>query len=92
MDTHLKAVKRMLRYLKGTYGMTLRRSTQLSLVGFLDDWGNDQNDSRSKTGYCVFLGANAVTWSSKKQHTVSRFSTEAEYRSLANATAEVTWI
>lgn len=44
------------------------------------------------TGYFIFLGCNAVAWSSKKQHTVSRSSTEAEYRSLANGTAEIVWI
>lgn len=95
LDTHFKAVKRILRYLKGTlsYGMVLRRSVLLSLVGFSDaDWGSDSDDCRSITGYCIFLGANAIAWSSKKQQTVSRSSTEAEYRSLASATTEVIWI
>lgn len=43
-------------------------------------------------GYCIYLGSNAVSWASKKQHTVSCSSTEADYRSLANATAEVVWL
>lgn len=95
LDTHFKAVKRIMRYLKGTlsYGMVLRRSALLSLVGFSDaDWGSDPDDRRSITGYCIFLGANAIAWSSKKQQTVSRSSTEAEYRSLSSATTEVIWI
>lgn len=95
LDTHFKAVKRILRYLKGTlsYGMVLQRSALLSLVGFSDaDWGSDPDDRRSITGYCIFLGANAIAWTSKKQQTVSRSSTEEEYRSLASATTEVIWI
>ncbi|CAB4277930.1 unnamed protein product [Prunus armeniaca] len=43
-------------------------------------------------GFCVFLGSNLVSWSAKKQPTVARSSTEAEYRSLAYTAAEVTWI
>jgi len=40
----------------------------------------------------VFLGSNLISWSARKQATVSRSSTEAEYKALANATAKVIWV
>ena len=40
----------------------------------------------------VFLGSNLISWSARKQPTVSRSSTEAEYKALANGAAEVAWV
>ncbi|KAL5574239.1 hypothetical protein UlMin_023836 [Ulmus minor] len=95
LDHHWKAVKRILRYLKGTAdeGITLRKTNNLSLIGYCDaDWGNDLDNRRSTTGYCIFLGDSLISWSSKKQSVVSRSTTEAEYCSLVNATSEVVWL
>lgn len=47
---------------------------------------------RSTSGYCIYLGSNCITLSSRKQPTVARSSAEAEYRSLASAAAELTWL
>ncbi|KAL5574323.1 hypothetical protein UlMin_023920 [Ulmus minor] len=95
LDQHWKAVKRLLRYLKGTIdeGILLTNSNTLALTRYCDaDWGNDLDSRSFTTGYCIFLGNNIVSWSSKKQSVVSRSSTEAEYISLANATSEIIWL
>jgi len=65
----------------------------MDILAFSDaDWGSDVDDRKSTTGYCVYLGANIITWSSHKQKVVSRSSTEAEYRSIAAVLTEVIWI
>ena len=96
LENHWKAVKRILRYLAGSlhHGLLLSPSHQpLGLRGFCDaDWAADVDDRRSTSGACVFLGPNLVSWWSKKQPLVARSSAEAEYRSLADATAEIMWL
>uniref|UniRef100_A0A2N9FXA9 Integrase catalytic domain-containing protein n=1 Tax=Fagus sylvatica TaxID=28930 RepID=A0A2N9FXA9_FAGSY len=91
---HLTAAKRILRYLQGTLDHGLHYTPgPTTLSAFTDaDWAGDPNDRRSTSGLLVFLGHNPITWSAKKQLTVSRSSTEAEYRALASASAEVCWL
>ncbi|KAK0575318.1 hypothetical protein LWI29_037144 [Acer saccharum] len=92
---HWNAVKRVLRYLKGTlnHGLLIRRHSSPHLHAFADaDWVGDSDDRRSTTAYVVFYGSTPISWSSKKQHTVARSTTEAEYRAIASSAAELNWI
>nr|KYP44486.1 Retrovirus-related Pol polyprotein from transposon TNT 1-94 [Cajanus cajan] len=94
-NPHWMAVKRILRYLCGTLNTSLHliKSPDFSIKGFCDaDWGSNLEDRKSTTGYVIYLGANPISWSSKKQQAVSRSTTEAEYRSIAAITAEMTWL
>ncbi|XP_060202913.1 uncharacterized mitochondrial protein AtMg00810-like [Lycium barbarum] len=94
-SVHLQAVKRMVRYVKGTidHGLRIISHSSFRLYGFSDvDWAGCTITRRSTTGYSVYLGANCVSWSSRKQNTVARSSAEAEYRALAATAAEITWI
>lgn len=94
-DSNWVAVKHLFRYLKGTlhHGLLLRRPSDLSITAYSDsDFGGSLTDGRSTSAYIIFLGPNPISWRSRKQSGVARSSTEAEYRSLATAAAEVCWI
>nr|XP_027186264.1 uncharacterized protein LOC113784324 [Cicer arietinum] len=93
--TDLKAVKRILRYLKGTQNWGLRYIYNIypSLYGFSHaDRASCPITRGSTTCYCVFLGANCISWSSKKQFVVVCSSTKVEYPSMAHTGVELTWI
>uniref|UniRef100_A0A2N9I5H9 Integrase catalytic domain-containing protein n=1 Tax=Fagus sylvatica TaxID=28930 RepID=A0A2N9I5H9_FAGSY len=93
---HFLAVKRILRYVKGTlhFGLTFRPSAAPgTLVAYSDaDWAGCPDTRRSTSGYSIYLGDNLVSWSAKKQPTVSCSSCEFEYRALAMTAAELLWL
>nr|GEY88017.1 ribonuclease H-like domain-containing protein [Tanacetum cinerariifolium] len=94
-EPHFAALKRILNYVQGILelGLHLYASATTSLVGYTDaDWAGCPSTRRSTSGYCVFLGDNLLSWSAKRQHTISCSSAKAEYQGVANVVAETAWI
>ena len=93
---HWMGVKRVLRYLKGALHHGLKFSVQEQkpmLFGYSDaDWAGDVDTRKSTSGYVFQFGAATFSWSSKKQSTVAKSSTEAEYVALSSATQEAVWL
>jgi hypothetical protein len=91
---HWAAVQRVLRYLRGTIDLELAFSSDLSpLVGYSDaDWAGDIDTRRSTSGYVFGIGTGPISWSSKRQSTVSLSNCEAEYIGQTQATKEAVWL
>jgi hypothetical protein len=94
-NVHLAMVKRILRYVKGTLDLPLliRKLDSMLVSAFADaDWADCPDDHRSTGGFAVFVGSNLVSWCARKQPIISGSCTEAEFKALANATAEIMWV
>ena len=94
---HWTAVKRIFRYLKGTYnyGIVYSRNDHSDdlMIGYSDaDFAGDVNDRKSTSGYIFMINGAPVSWKSRKQTCVALSTAEAEYVALANATQEAKWM
>lgn len=92
---HLSAVRRIIRYLLGTpsRGLFFSAGSSIQLQAYSDsDWAGCPDTRKSTTGWFMFLGDALVSWKCKKQDSVSKSSTEAEYRAMADASAEIIWL
>ena len=91
---HWTAVKRIMRYLKGTIHLGLFYGKgDPTCVGYSDaHWGGDSDDHKSTSGFLFQLGGTVVTWHSKKQSCVALSTAEAEYMALASAAQDAVWL
>ncbi|GKE54270.1 hypothetical protein Tco_1489426 [Tanacetum coccineum] len=93
--SHIHAVKRIFRYLKGQpkLGLWYPRDSPFDLEAFSDsDYAGASLDRKSTTGGCQFLGKRLISWQCKKQTIVANSTTEAEYVAAANCCGQVLWI
>lgn len=91
----LIALKRVLRYIKGSIELKLTycKKNKDVLTGYADaDWGGDTTDRRSTSGFCLYVYGNLVSWNSKKQSTVAMSTTEAEIIALSLCISEACWL
>ena len=94
-EPNMIALKCIMRYLQGTndHNLFIRPFHINRLVSYTDaDWVGCPTTRRSTSGFCVYLGDNLVSWSSKHQHAVSRSSVDAEYMGVANVVVEAVWL
>ena len=94
---HWTRVKRIIRYLKGTIDFGLKFSCvsdeNPQVIGYSDaDWAGDLDTRRSTSGYVFQIGQSTVSWCSKREATVAKSTTEAEYVALSQATQEAVWL
>ena len=94
-ESHGKAFKQVLRYLKGScgYGLRYKHGGSQDLVGYSDSSHNtDPDDGRSTTGYLFCLNDTPISWCSQKQDVVALSSCEAEYMAATEATKQAIWL
>src|ERR1051325_11684475 len=94
-ESHLKVVKRILRYLHGTskYGLWYSKGSNCSLVGYSDsDFAGCKSDRKSTSGTCHLFSNSLVSWHSKKQVSVALSTTEAEYVVAGTCCTQILWL
>ncbi|XP_070672122.1 secreted RxLR effector protein 161-like [Malus domestica] len=94
-ELHLRATKRVFRYLKGTtdFSIFYKKKGRSVLTGFTDsDYAGDLDDRRSTSGHVFMMGSGTISWASKKQQVVTLSTTEAEFIVAATSACQAIWL
>ncbi|XP_021595167.1 uncharacterized mitochondrial protein AtMg00810-like [Manihot esculenta] len=92
LQVHYAAALQVVHYLQGQLGQSIlmHANCNLALIAYCDfDWANCPLTYRSLTGYFILLGGSPISWKAKNQLTMSRSSTEAEYRCMTTTAFEL---
>jgi hypothetical protein len=94
-EVHLRAVKRIMRYLVYTpkFGLWYPKGSTFDLIGYSDvDYAGCKIERKSTSGTCQFVGRSLVSWASKKQNSVALSTAEAEYIAAGHCCAQLLWM
>jgi hypothetical protein len=94
-ESHLTAVKRIIRYVNATVncGIYFSWKTNLMLAGYFDaDWAGNADDRKNTSGGCFYVGTNLVAWMSRKQSSISLSTIEAEYIATGSCCTQLLWM
>jgi hypothetical protein len=93
--SHINQVKRILKYVNGTcdYGKLYSHDSNSMLIGYFNvDWSGSDDDIKSTSGGCFFLGNNLISWFNKKQNCVSLSTVEAKYIAASSNCSQLMWM
>jgi len=94
-ESHLSAVKRIMRYLLGTInlGLWYPKNSTCNLIGYsYSDFAGCKTDRKSTSGTCHFIGSALVSWHSKKHNSVTLSTAEAEYIFAGSCCTQILWM
>lgn len=94
-ELHVRAVKRIIKYLKGTlnFGLVYFSDTNYEVLCYSDaDYAGCLDTRKSTTGYCITMGGSIINWCSERQGSVSLSTTESEYMAASQAVRELVWM
>ena len=94
-NAHWNYAKYILRYLQGTkeYRLRYAGASNDGLIAYSDsDWAEDRDDRHSTSGFVFLMAGGAISWVSRRQHTISLSSTEAEYKAASDTCHQMAWL
>ena len=94
-ESHMTALKRIIKYVKTTveFGVWYSKDTSDVLAGYSNaDWAGNADDRKSTSRGCFCVGNNFVSWMSKKQNSISLSTTEAEYIVAGSCCTQLLWM
>lgn len=94
-EVHVRAAKRVFRYLRGTYGLGIfyKKGEKKELIAYTNsDYAGDLEVRKTTSGHVFIISSGVVSWSSRKQPVVTLPTTEAEFMAVASCACQAVWL